>query len=137
MAPVPWLIAQLLLSLPAEYKLVGSTSEEVPMASLPGASAHLEFRRWEAPGGRTLHVAHWQPMPTRDGGPMHAVAEWPATVAGQRVQVYETDYFMGRPQRVLVTYLRFAAPEAQASLYATGLTRAAFGRLLARVQPQP
>ena len=137
MAPVPWLIAQLLLSLPAEYKLVGNSSEEVSLASLPGASAHLEFRRWEAPGGRTLHVAYWQPMPARDGGPMHAVAQWPATVAGQRVQVYETDYFMGRPQRVLVTYLRFAAPEAQATLYATGLTRAAFERLLAHVQPQP
>ena len=137
MALVPWLIARLLLSLPAEYKLVGSTSEEVPLASLPGVSAHQEFRRWEAPGGRAVHVAYWQPRPTRDGGPMHTVAEWSAVVAGQRVRVYETDYFMGSQQRVLVTYLRVAVPEAQVSLYATGLSRAAFRALLAHVQIQP
>ena len=137
MASVSWLIAHLLLSLPAEYKLVGTTSEEVPLASLPGVSAHLEFRRWEAPGGRALHAAYWQPMPTRDGDPMHAIAEWSATVAGQRVRVYETDYFMGSQQRALVTYLRFTAPEAQVTLYATGLTRAAFSTLLAHVQHQP
>jgi hypothetical protein len=67
---------------------------------------------------------------------MHAVAEWSARVAGQPVQVYETDYFMGCPQRALVTYLHFAVPEAQVTLYATGLTRAAFLTLLAHVQPQ-
>jgi len=133
----PWLVANLLLSLPAAYTLVDTTAEEVPLASLPGVSAHLEFRRWEAPGGRALHMLHWQPGPTRDGGPMHAVAEWSARVAGQPVQVYETDYFMGRPQRVLVTYLHFMAPKAQVMLYATGLTRAAFLTLLAHVQPQP
>lgn len=137
MVSASWLVVNLLLTLPAEYKLVGTSSEEVPMALLPGASAHQEFRRWEAPGGRALHVAYWQPMPARDGGPMHAVAEWPASVAGQQVQVYETDYFMGRKQRVLVTYLRFAAPEAQVILYASGLTRAAFLTLLAHVRHQP
>lgn len=137
MASVTWLIAHLLLLLPAEYKLVSATFEEVPLATLPGVSAHLEFRRWAAPGDRALHVAYWQPQPTRDGGPMHAVAEWSAVVAGQCVQVYETDYFMGRQQRVLVTYLRVAAPEAQVILYATGLSRAAFSTLLAQVQLQP
>ena len=136
MATVPWLVVNLLLSLPAAYKLVGTTSEDIPLASLPGVSAHLEFRRWEAPGGRALHVLYWQPRPTRDGGPMHTVAEWAARIAGQPVQVYETDYFMGRPQRALVTYLHFAVPEAQVMLYATGLTRAAFLTLLAHVQPQ-
>jgi hypothetical protein len=137
MVRVSWLIAHLLLSLPVEYKLVGTASEDVSLASLTGTSAHLEFRRWEAPGGRALHLAYWQPWPARDGGPMHAVAEWSAVVAGQPVRVYETDYFMGRKQRVLVMYLRVAAPEAQVSLYATGLTRAAFLTLLAHVQLKP
>jgi hypothetical protein len=137
MAPIPWLIVNLLLTLPAEYKLVGNTSEQVPVALLPGASAHQEFRRWEAPGGRALHVSYWQPRPARDGGPMHAVAQWPATVAGQAVQVYETDYFMGQKQRVLVTYLRFTTPEAHIMLYAAGLTRADFMAVLARARHQP
>jgi len=137
MTSASWLIANLLLLLPAEYELVGNTSEEVPMGLLPGASAHQEFRRWEAPGGRALHVSYWTPRPTRDGGPMHAVAEWPATVAGQSVRVYETDYFMGRKQHVLVTYLRFAAPEAQVMLYANGLTKAAFMTILAQAQHRP
>ena len=137
MASVPWLIANLLLLLPAEYQLTANTAEEVSMASLPGASAHLEFRRWEAPGGCALHAAYWRPQPARDGGPMHAVAEWPTTVAGQAVKVYETDYFMGRKQRVLVTYLRFANPEAQLMLYATGLTRAQFMAILAQARAQP
>jgi hypothetical protein len=137
MVPVSWLIAHLLLLLPAEYKLAASTSEDVPMELLPGASAHEEFRRWEAPGGRALHASYWQPRPARDGGPMHAVAHWPATVAGQAVQVYETDYFMGRKQHVLVTYLHFANPEAQLMLYTNGLTRAEFMTILAQAQTQP
>jgi hypothetical protein len=137
MAPVSWLIANLLLLLPAACKLAGSTSEEVPVFFLPGALAHQEFRRWEASGGRALHASYRQLRPARDGGPMHAAAEWPATVAGQAVKVYETDYFMGRKQRVLVTYLRFAAPEAQLMLYANGLTRAEFMAILAQVQARP
>ncbi|MBF9220647.1 hypothetical protein [Hymenobacter ruricola] len=131
-----WLVAILSLSLPAEFHLAASTSEQVPMRGLPGSSAHEEFRRWEAPGERALHLFYWQPMAPRDGGPMHAVAEWPAVVAGQAVKVYETDSFMGARRRVLVTYLRFAAPqpEAQAMLYASGLSRAEFTAVLAQVR---
>jgi hypothetical protein len=135
MPPSTWLIAVLSLSLPAEFHLAASTSESVPML-LPDQSAHEEFRRWEAPGGRALHLFYWQPRAPRDGGPMHAVAEWPAVVAGQAVKVYETDSFMGTRRRVLVTYLRFAAPqpEAQLMLYATGLSRTEFMAVLAQVR---
>lgn len=128
-----WLVATLSRALPAGCHLQGSSSEQVASPLLPGVSGHQEFRRWEAPGGRALHVFYWQPRPLRDLGPMHTTAEWPAVVAGQAVKIYQTDYFMGRQQRALVTYLDLAAaqPSAQVMLYATGLSRAEFMAALA------
>lgn len=134
MNPVTWLVATLSLSLPAEYKLATSSSEQVPHPRLPGTLVHEKWWRWEAPGGRVVMLGYWQPYPPRDGGPMYAVAEWPAVVAGQKVKVYETDFFMGCQQRVLVTSLRFSAPQAQALLYATGLSQAEFTAMLGRTQ---
>lgn len=101
-----------------------------------GTATREEFRRWEAPGGRALNFTCWQPTVPRDGGPMHAVAEWPAAVAGQPVRVYETDEFMGTRQRVLVTYLHFSVPQpgGHAMLVGWGLSRAEFMAVLAGVQ---
>jgi hypothetical protein len=97
-----------------------------------------EFRRWEAPGPRALHLFYWQPRAPRPGGPLHAVAEWAAVLGGQPVRVLETDLFMGRPQQVLVTHLELSTPAAaQLMLYATGLTREEFGAILAAVRWAP
>jgi hypothetical protein len=61
---------------------------------------------------------------------MAVTAEWPASIAGQSTKVIETSIFMGRKQRVLVTYLHFTNPEANAMLYASGLDRPEFEALL-------
>ena len=136
MNPTVWLVVALSISLPSEYRLTASTSERIPLLGPPGSYATEEFRSWEAPGGKALYLYFWQPRAPRDLGPMSTAAEWPALVAGQSVKVFETAVFMGRDQRVLVTYLRFIKPEAQAMLYASGLNRAEFDSILSDVQPR-
>lgn len=129
-----WLVAVLSLSLPAPYRLADSSSERVAMPGPPGQVATQEFRRWTAPGGKALHLFHWLPRPPRDLGPMAVRAEWPATVAGQDTRIIETTMFMGRPQRVLVTYLVFTSPTAQVMIYATGMEREEFEAVLAGIR---
>jgi hypothetical protein len=140
MSAMIWIVALLSLSLPAEYRLEGNTSERVSLPGPPGYYATEEFRSWQAPGGRSLVLFFWKPRPPRDLGPIAVAAEWPAQVAGQKTKCYETSMFMGRKQRVLVTYLNFADPEAKAMLYATGVDRKEFEVVLSGVKialPKP
>lgn len=129
-----WPAPPLLLRLPPEYQLAHHSSEQLP-TPIPGTSAREEFWRWEAAGERVLHLFCWQPMAPRPGGPVRAVAEWPATVAGQATQVLEADLFMGYAQRVLVTHL--VLPGAQLMLYAKGLNQPEFLALLAAIELRP
>lgn len=137
MSPVIWIIALLSLSLPAEYRLEGNTSERVSLPGPPGYYTTEEFRSWQAPGGRSLYLFFWKPRPPRDLGPMTVAAEWPIMVAGQKTKVIETSLFMGRKQRVLVTYLNFADPEAKAMLYASGFDRKGFEAILSGLKLAP
>jgi len=134
MTPTIWLVAVLSLALPSEYSLGATSSERVALPGPPGFSATEEFRSWRAPGGKTLHLFFWVPRAPRDLGPMAVTAEWPASIAGQSTKVIETSIFMGRKQRVLVTYLHFTNPEANAMLYASGLDRPEFEALLSGVK---
>jgi hypothetical protein len=129
-----WLVAVLSLSLPAAYGLSANSSEQVPLPGPPGFYATEEFRSWQAPGGKTLHLFFWVPRAPRDLGPMEVTAEWAVSVAGQSTKVFETSMFMGSKQRVLVTYLHFTNPEANAMLYASGLERREFETLLSGVK---
>jgi len=129
-----WLVAMLTLSLPAEYRLYANSSEQVALPGPPGFYATEEFRSWEAPGGKALHLFFWVPRAFRDLGPMEVAAEWAVSVAGQSTNVFETSMFMGDKQRVLVTYLHFTNPEANAMLYASGLERREFETLLSGIK---
>ena len=128
-----WVVAVLSLSLPPDYALVGNTSERIARQGPPGLYAAEEFRSWQAPGGKNLYLFYWQPAPPRDLGPMAIASQQPVTVAGQQTAIVETSMFMGRQQKVLVTYLKFADPEARAMIYADGLTVAEFEALLGRI----
>jgi len=128
-----WVVAALVLSLPRSFVLSAHATDTAPLPGPPGLSTVEEFRSWRAPGGRELFLFVWQPRAARDLGPMQSTAEWPATAAGQPVKIFETAMFMGRQQRVLVTYLHLAAPEANAMLYAKGIDRAEFEALLGGV----
>ena len=128
-----WLVALLSLALPAEYGLTGNSSERIALVGPPGTYATQEFRSWKAPDGRALHLFFWIPRAPRDLGPMKASAEWPVSVAGQNTKVIETSLFMGRGQRVLVTYLHFADPEAHAMFYASGVERSDFDAILSGI----
>ncbi len=128
-----WAVAALVLSLPSSFALGAQSTERAPLPGPPGLSTVEEFRSWRAPGGKELFLFVWQPRAARDLGPMQSAAEWPATAAGQPVKIFETVTFMGRPQRVLVTYLHLAAPETNAMLYAKGMERSEFEALLGGV----
>jgi len=134
MSAMIWFVALLSLSLPAEYRLSGNSSERVSIPGPPGFYATEEFRSWQAPGGRAIHLFFWVPRAPRDLGPMKVAAEWPVMVAGQNTKVVETSLFMGRKQRVLVTYLHFFDPEANAMLYASGVDRKEFEALLSGIK---
>jgi hypothetical protein len=129
-----WLVAVLTLSLPAEYRLSANSSKQGELPGPPGFYATEEFRSWEAPGGKALHLFFWVPRAPRDLGPMQVAAEWAVSVAGQSTKVFETSIFMGSKQRVLVTYLHFTNPEANAMLYASGLEPCEFEALLSGVK---
>lgn len=128
-----WIIAILSFSLPAEYVLVGNSSEQIARRGPPGQFATEEFRSWEAPGGKFAALFYWVPMAPRDGGPMVAASETPAVVAGQETKIIETSMFMGVSQKVLVTHLHFSHPESTAMIYAKGLSIEEFRALLANL----
>lgn len=132
-----WIIAILSFSLPAEYVLVGNTSERIERRGPPGQYATQEFRSWEAPGGKFAALFYWVPSAPRDGGPMVAASETPAVVAGQETKIIETSMFMGVSQRVLVTHLHFSNPESRAMIYAKGLSNEEFRALLANLSVTP
>jgi len=127
-----WVVAILSLSLPAEYRIADSTSERIALPGPPGLYATQEFRSWNAPG-KSLYLFYWVPRAPRDLGPMKAVAEWPARVAGHDTRIVETSMFMGRQQRVLVAHLQFDPPGSSAMIYATGLDRREFASILAGI----
>ena len=129
-----FLVAILSLSLPAEFKSGSNTTERVPMFGPPGRYATQDFRSWDAPGGRSLYLFYWVPSAPRDLGPMKAAAEWPGRVAGQDVTIIETEIFMGRPQRVLVTHLGFKDAGSSAMIYAVGMERKEFEAILAAIR---
>jgi hypothetical protein len=129
-----WLVALLSLSLPAAYRLSANSSEQVGLPGPPGFYATEEFRSWQAPDGKTLHLFFWVPRAPRDLGPMQVAAEWAVSIAGQSTKVFETSIFMGSKQRVLVTYLHFTNPEANAMLYASGIEPLEFEALLSGVK---
>ncbi|RTQ48984.1 hypothetical protein EJV47_15450 [Hymenobacter gummosus] len=123
-----WPAGPLVLALPAAYQLAHHSTERVPLPFPPETLVQEDFWRWEAPGGAALHLFYWQPRAPRPGGPMRSVRTWPAQLAGQPVQVHETDLFMGWAQRALVTHLPL--PAAQLMLCATGLSPAEFETVL-------
>ena len=128
-----WVVAILSLSLPAEYRIADSTSERLALPGPPGLYATQEFRAWNAPG-KSLYLFYWVPRAPRDLGPMTAVGEWPAHVAGHETRIIETSMFMGRQQRVLVAHLQFGPPESSAMIYARGLDRREFASILAGIK---
>ena len=134
MSATIWIVALLSLSLPAEYRLVGNTSERISLPGPPGYYATEEFRSWQAPGGINLYLFFWRPRPPRELGPMTVAAERPVVVAGQKMKIFETSMFMGRKQRVLVTYLKFVDPEAKAMIYASGVGSKEFEGILSGVK---
>lgn len=129
-----WIVTLLSLTLPAEYRLVDSTSERIPLAGPPGYSATQEFRSWQAPGEKALYLFEWQPYPPRDLGPMKSERDWPVVVAGQQANISETSLFMGRPQRVLAVHLSCKHPEGRAMIYATGIGLDEFRGILGNVK---
>jgi hypothetical protein len=130
-----WIVAVLLLSLPSEYRLCANSSERAELLpGPPGFYATEEFRSWQTPDGKAFHLFFWVPRAPRDLGPMKVAAEWPVSVAGQDTKVLETSLFMGRKRSVLVTYLHFTNPEANAMLYASGLDLSEFRSLLSGVK---
>jgi hypothetical protein len=128
-----WVVALIALTLPPEYQAADSRSQRFPAPGPPGSETIEEFRSWTAPGDRAVYLFYWEPT-ARDLGPMSVASEWPARVAGQDTRIIETSMFMGRPQRVLVTHLQFAAPQARAMIYAVGLDRREFESILAQVR---
>jgi hypothetical protein len=126
---IAWIVGALTFSLPSEYELQDSRSMQVP---LPGLSKTVpeEFRSWQTPAGKKLYLFYWVPSAPRDLGPMVVKQEWPIEIAGQQTRIVETSMFMGTPQRVFVTYLRFTQPESNAMLYASGLSREEFSSIL-------
>lgn len=127
------IVGVLSVTLPDEYRPVDSTSERIAMIGPPGRYATQEFRSWRTADGRAIYLFYWVPSPPRDLGPMKADAEWPARVAGRSTQIVETSVFMGRPQRAFVVHLGFDRPEAAAMIYATGVERSEFEKLLAGI----
>lgn len=131
-----WIIAILSFSLPAEYVLVGNSSEQIARHGPPGQFATQEFRSWEAPDGKFVTLFYWVPSAPRDGGPMMAVSETPAVVAGQETKIIETST-KGISERALVTHLHFSNPESRAMISARGLSLDEFRALLANLRVVP
>jgi hypothetical protein len=123
MSLTTWVVALISLSLPHEFTLVGNTSEKTQITHAPpGVITSEEFRSWQSHQGKQVCLFYWVPYPTRDGGPIVSVHEYPVVVAGQKTKIIEASQFMGQKQVVFVSYLQFKTPESSAMLYAKGLS---------------
>jgi hypothetical protein len=98
----------LIFSLPATFRQVDDTSEDIP-SPIPGAPpTHEHFRSYASPDGQGLYFFHWESYPTRDRGPMVAEQEWHVLIGSQEGIVSLTTTFFDMEQRVLTAH--FAAP---------------------------
>jgi len=134
MNEIAWVIACLILSLPAGFKQTANSKETSPLLNIPGARATETYAAWEGSEGKSVHVFWWDPSPPRDGGPIVAEREWDETVAGETARVIETKMFFGQPQRVLVTHLHPKGCRGVGMVYAQGMSQEEFSRVLAKIQ---
>jgi len=134
MEPVLWIIANVLLTLPGGFEVTAQRRDTLDAPGPPGSMAVEEYRAWTGPQGQTVHLFWWAPRPPREGGPLRTARSWPVRVAGREAHILETETFLGREQKVLVTHLRFEQPEARVMIYAQGMTLGAFRRLLETVR---
>jgi hypothetical protein len=125
--------ALIVLTPPPEYHAADTRVETFPLPGPPGLTTVEEFKSWNASGGRSVYLFYWTPS-ARDLGPMAVTAEWPARVAGQNTKIIETSIFMGRQVRAFVVHLSFRSPNGQAMIYAIGVNRAEFEKILAGVK---
>jgi hypothetical protein len=130
-----WRVVYLSLALPANYKLVASSSKQkLPLPGPVGRFGSEESRSWAGSDGGVIHLSIWQASVPRPAGPMMAESRWTERVAGRELVVNETSLFMGRRRRALVAHFNFQSPIAQGLLYAEGLNRCEFGAVLKEIE---
>lgn len=131
-----WAILGLALSLPQSYSQVqfSTSTKSLSWPAIPGAQVEETFASWQGHEGQTLTAYYWVPYPPRDGGPIENVKEWRETILGERVTISETRRFMGIEQKVLVTALHPKKPEGTFLIYAKGMSRREFTRILKSVR---
>lgn len=127
-----WAILGLTLSLPRAYTQVQSSADAKPLIrpAIPGAQVEETFSSWRGPKGQALFAYYWVPYPPHDGGPIESVKEWREAILGESVSIRETKRFMGSEQTVLVAALHPKNPEGTFMIYAKGMSRGEFTRIL-------
>jgi hypothetical protein len=134
MAEMLWLAAGLLLMLPPDMKPEAITNEQVPVLGLhPPVLGHVDqlFCSWLDNKDARVSLFWWNGSdPPRPLGPISTIETWELSVGSRRVSAARTNLFMGYKQEVLVAWPSLEGHQASAMLYAKGLSRESFDRML-------